>query len=181
MLDDGGRLLFLLVHVLLLACHEFCIVEVAVFILVVLLQNAVNYGNNLLYAKPVLRITGSFIRSFIMMIVLIIVFVFLLHSGDGFQQLQTIQLMIVVSVVLSEVLHQQLGVVQTVDIHVVLLHLGLDVLSLPVQVDVDVLMFRLVSPPLSSSRGLSGSWAASLRGFRWTFRFMEFDFILITS
>ena len=61
------------------------------------------------------------------MIVLIIVFVFLLHSCYGFQKFQTIQLMVVVSVVLPEVLHQELGVVQTVDIHVVLLHLSLDV------------------------------------------------------
>ena len=97
--------------------------ETRISYLVILLQNAVNYRNYLLDAKPVLRICWSFI----MMIVLIIVFVFLLHSCDGFQKFQTIQFMIVVSVMLPEVLHQQLGVIQTVDVHVVLLHLGLDV------------------------------------------------------
>ena len=104
-----------------------------------------------------------------------------LHPSDGFQELQAVQLVVVVGVVLLEVLHQQLGVVQTVDIHVVLLHLSLDVpekarlvnksgtdgqfvssLSLPVEVDVDVLMFRLVSPSLSWSRRLLRSWSSSM-------------------
>ena len=102
-----------------------------------------------------------------------------LHPCDGFQELQAVQLVVIVGVVLLKVLHQQLGVVQAVDVHVLLLYLGLDVpethpeghrddwdwltdsLSLPVQVDVDVLMFRLVSPPLPWTRGLSRSWSTS--------------------
>ena len=151
--------------------------ETRISYLVILLQNAVNYRNNLLYAEPVLGVC----RSFIMMIVLIIMFMFLFHPCYCLKQFKTIQFMIVVSVMLPEVLHQQLGVVQTVDIHVVLLHLSLDVpgkarlvnisgtdgqfvssLSLPVEVDVDVLMFRLVSPSLSWSRRLLRSWSSSM-------------------
>ena len=50
-----------------------------------------------------------------------------LHPCDGFQELQAVQLVVVVGVVLLKVLHQQLGVVQAVDVHVLLLYLGLDV------------------------------------------------------
>ena len=108
--------------------------------LVVLLQNTVHDGNDLLNVEPRPRVLCMMVIIPILIVMFMILFtrkiyyivvlvqsLLTLHPGDGFQQLQPVQLVVIVSVVLPEVLHQQLGVVQAVDIHVLLLDLSLDV------------------------------------------------------
>ena len=50
-----------------------------------------------------------------------------LHPDDGFQQLQSVKLHVVVGVVLLEVLHQQLVVIEVLCLQVCLLHVLLQV------------------------------------------------------
>ena len=187
-------------HVLLLSRHELCIIQISILVLikedtslyvrkikvneyfVVLLENAVHNRNDLLEVHlhgPVTRM--MFVRSQVMIsvIILVVVFVVLLHVGDSLEKLQPVQPVVVVCVVFPEVLHQQPRVVHVGDVilHVVLLHLLLDVpelfthiywwnflkyvslLSLPVKIDINVLV---VHSPLSSFRW----WSSALIGLR---------------
>merc|ERR1719259_455931 len=78
-----------------------------------------------------------------LLIVMVIIFlitmtVLFFHPGNCLQQLQSIKLMIIVSVMFSKILHQKFCVIQGVDINVFFLHLGFDVLSLLFQIDIDI-------------------------------------------
>merc|ERR1719427_853589 len=77
------------------------------------------------------------------------------------QEFQTIKFMIVICVMFSEVLHQELVVIHVGQVHVLLLHLLLDVLSLLLQVKVQV-VFGLVG---GYSRSMSSRWSRVARGF----------------
>ena len=98
---------------------------------VILLENAVHNGDNLLEVHlhgPVSRMMLVRGQLMVSVILIVVVLVVLLHVGDGFEQLQPVQPVVVVRVVLPEVLHQQPRVVHVVNVilHVVLLHLLLD-------------------------------------------------------
>ena len=67
--------------------------------------------------------------------------------------------MVIVSVVLPEVLHQQLGVVQAVDVHVLLLDLSLDV---PERLESEWCDVSCVAHSLSLSRLMLISWCLGL-------------------
>merc|ERR1719427_1832256 len=77
------------------------------------------------------------------------------------QEFQPIQFMIVIRVMFSEVLHQELVVIHVGQVHVLLLHLLLDVLSFLLKVKVQV-VFGLVG---GNSRSMSSRWGRVARGF----------------
>merc|ERR1719270_2871594 len=109
----------------------------------ILFQYAVNYWNYLLNVNLHLSISRMIIRTCFMMIFpffIIIMFMISFHVSNSFQQFQTIQFMIFVRIMFSEILHQKFGVIKSADIHVFLFNLSLDMLSFFAEIHINVLM-----------------------------------------
>ena len=77
------------------------------------------------------------------------------HSRHGFHQLQPIQLHIMISIILSEVLHQQGVIIQGISIDIFLLYVGLQVSETNIRFVSSMLDMNLTLSPRPYLHGYS--------------------------